>query len=110
MKIPGEIFSILCYRFIPFLHFEEKFGCAALSLCYKFVQGFKVTCLFTGQYNTKGYDMITDVIQLLAGSASCWLDQGKITKAFFDTFSEMKCKSKIWAKKFKVTKVKKIRV
>ena len=28
----------------------------------KSVQGFRVTCLFTGQYNTKGYDMVTDVI------------------------------------------------
>ena len=26
------------------------------------VQGLRVTCLFIGQYNTKGYDMITDVI------------------------------------------------
>ena len=26
------------------------------------VQGFRVTCLFTGQYNAKGYDTITDVI------------------------------------------------
>ena len=30
--------------------------------CYKLVQGFRVTCLLTGQYNTKGYDMITDII------------------------------------------------
>ena len=29
---------------------------------YKLVQGFRVTCLFTRQYNTKGYDTITDVI------------------------------------------------
>ena len=28
----------------------------------KLVQGFRVTCLSTGQYNTKGYDRITDVI------------------------------------------------
>ena len=28
----------------------------------KLVQGFRVTCLFTCQYNTKGYDTITDVI------------------------------------------------
>ena len=27
------------------------------SLCYKLVQGLRVTCLFTGQYNTKGYDL-----------------------------------------------------
>ena len=25
-------------------------------------QGFRVTCLWTGQYNTKGYGKITDVI------------------------------------------------
>ena len=31
-------------------------------MCYKLVQGFRVTCLFTGRYNTKGYDTITDVI------------------------------------------------
>ena len=30
------------------------------SNCYKL--GFRVTCLLTGQYNTKGYDMIVDVI------------------------------------------------
>ena len=29
---------------------------------YKLLQGFRVTCLFTGQYNTKGYGTITDVI------------------------------------------------
>ena len=33
-----------------------------MSKCYKLEQGFRVTCLFTGQYNTKGYDMVTDVI------------------------------------------------
>ena len=38
-------------------------------ICYKLVQGFRVTCLFTCQYNTKGYDMIIDV------KYSCWLDQ-----------------------------------
>ena len=30
--------------------------------CSKLVQGFRVTCLFNGQYNTKGYGTITDVI------------------------------------------------
>ena len=34
---------------------------STMYLCYKLVQGFRVTCLFTGKYNTKGYDMITDV-------------------------------------------------
>ena len=28
-----------------------------ISCSYKLVQGFRVTCLFTGQYNTKGYFM-----------------------------------------------------
>ena len=32
------------------------------SWCYKLVQGFRVTSLFTGQYNTNGYDMTADVI------------------------------------------------
>ena len=27
-----------------------------------FFQGFRVTCLFTGQYNTKGYDTIKDIL------------------------------------------------
>ena len=31
-------------------------------LCYKLVQRFRVTCLFTGQYTTKAYGTITDVI------------------------------------------------
>ena len=31
------------------------------AYCYKLVQGFNVTCLFTGQYNTKGYEMVTDM-------------------------------------------------
>ena len=30
--------------------------------CYKLVQGFRVICFITGQYNTKGYGTITDVI------------------------------------------------
>ena len=33
-----------------------------LNNCYKLVQGFRITCLFTGQYHTKGYDTITDDI------------------------------------------------
>ena len=36
------------------------------SLCYKSVQSFRVTCLFTGQYNTKGYGIITDVKQWIS--------------------------------------------
>ena len=30
------------------------------SVYYKIVQGFRVTCLLSGQNNTKGYDTITD--------------------------------------------------
>ena len=29
---------------------------------YKLVEGFRVTCLLTGQNNTKGYDTITYVL------------------------------------------------
>ena len=32
------------------------------SLKVILVQGFRVACLFTGHYHTKGYDTITDVI------------------------------------------------
>ena len=39
------------------------------SYCYKLVQRFMVTCLFTGQYITKAYGTFTDVIY------SEWLDQ-----------------------------------
>ena len=34
---------------------------------YILVQGFRVSCLFTGQYNTKGYDKITGFVKLLDG-------------------------------------------
>ena len=35
-----------------------------IAVCnyYILVQGFRVTCLITGQYNIKGYGTITDVI------------------------------------------------
>ena len=42
--------------------FKQELSMPALIYCYKLVQGFRVTCLFTGQYNTKGYVAITDVI------------------------------------------------
>ena len=32
------------------------------SECYKSVQSLRVTCLFSGQYNTQGYGTITDFI------------------------------------------------
>ena len=32
------------------------------SICYKSVQSFWVTCLFTGQYDTKEYGTIAGVI------------------------------------------------
>ena len=35
------------------------------SECYKSVQSLRVTCLFSGQYNTQGYGTITDVLYLL---------------------------------------------
>ena len=38
-------------------------GFLEYCLCYKSVQIFRVTCLFIGQYNTKGYGTITDVIK-----------------------------------------------
>ena len=50
MKLPFYLRQLNHYS--PFLR----------SKCYKLGQGFRVTCLFTGQYNTKGYDKITDVI------------------------------------------------
>ena len=31
------------------------------SSCNKLVKDFRVTCLFTGQYNIKGYDTIKDI-------------------------------------------------
>ena len=31
-------------------------------MCYKYVHSFRVNCLFSGQYNTKGYGTIRDVI------------------------------------------------
>ena len=40
----------------------SKWSGGCLLNCYKLVHGFRVTCLFTGQYNTKGYDTITEVI------------------------------------------------
>ena len=46
--------------------------------CDQLVQSFRVTCLFTSQYNTKGYGTITDV-----GSRSCWLDPGKSPPTIF---------------------------
>ena len=32
------------------------------GFCYKSVHSFRVTCLFSGQYNTKGYGTVADVI------------------------------------------------
>ena len=40
----------------------KKFLRRHYSYYYKLMQYFSVTCLFTGQYNPKGYDTITDVI------------------------------------------------
>ena len=62
------ILIILCFSDHIFF-FNVKnwvFGMAAMPFicrCYKSVHSFRVTCLFSGQYNTKGYDgTITYVI------------------------------------------------
>ena len=36
--------------------------------CYELIQGFRVTCLLTGQYNPKCYGTITDVISNITSS------------------------------------------
>ena len=41
---------------------EQGYSLPIEYYCYKSVQSFRVTCLFTGQYNTKDNDTITDVI------------------------------------------------
>ena len=40
---------------------EKNKGKIVAYYCYKLVQGFRLTCLFSGQYNTKGYNTIIDV-------------------------------------------------
>ena len=60
---------VLPYRFVCNSNKKLYMPGISWSVCYEIVQGFRVTCLFTGQNNTKGYDTITDVIY------SCWLDQ-----------------------------------
>ena len=37
-------------------------GFLIFKYCYKLIQRFRVTCLFTGQCTTKTYGTITDVI------------------------------------------------
>ena len=39
-----------------------------ICYCYKLIQGFRVTCLLTGQYTTKENGTITDVIYSDIGS------------------------------------------
>ena len=44
---------------VYYIQEPSKTGWKLISFqCNKLVQGFRVTCLFTGQYNTKGYDTI----------------------------------------------------
>ena len=43
-------------------HSHVALGAVRQPICYELVQGFRVTCLFTGLYYTKCYDTITDVI------------------------------------------------
>ena len=42
------------------------------TYCYKLIQGFRITWLFTGQYNTKSYGTITDVIYCSILAPSYW--------------------------------------
>ena len=51
--------AALCFfSFGKKMHFKIQWG----SKFYILVQGVRVTCLFTSQYNTKGYGTITDDI------------------------------------------------
>ena len=56
------LLSLLKYKSNSTLKIVELSIVVFRSMCYKLVQGFRVACLFTDQYNTKVYDMITDVI------------------------------------------------
>ena len=50
-----------------------------LSICYNLVQRFRVNYFITGQYKTKGYGTITDVIQQLQDQDVAGLDPGEMT-------------------------------
>ena len=51
----------------------EQLGGALLQWSYYIlVQGFRVNFLFPGQYNTKGYDTITDVVYCSILAPSYW--------------------------------------
>ena len=57
--------SLLIFAFITAADFEKlsvRYLFKILSKCYKSVQSFRVTCLFTGQYDTEEYGTIADVI------------------------------------------------
>ena len=45
--------------------FEIKMPILLYKYCYKSVQSFRVTCLFTGQYDTREYGTIAGVIYQL---------------------------------------------
>ena len=51
-----------------------------LSICYKLVEGFRVTCLFTGQCNTKGYDMITVCVCACPQVPRLWIWSGNLPR------------------------------
>ena len=56
----------------PFNYVEMPHLLAVIMSVYlNPTQGFRVTCLFTGQYTTDAYGTITDVILWIIGSASC---------------------------------------
>ena len=57
--------KILCQRLLNRFPYFEGWG--LVSKCYKLVQGFRVPCLFTGQY-------IVKVMTQLQMFNSCWLD------------------------------------
>ena len=48
-------------------------------ICYKLVQGFSVTGLFTGQYSAKGYDTNTDDIGAIILRPDKYNIQGGLT-------------------------------
>ena len=45
-----------------YINRTESNGLVNKLRLYILLQGFRITCLFTGQYNTKVYDTITDVM------------------------------------------------
>ena len=59
--------NLTTYMLLPKIWFLVIF----VTKCYKSVQSFRVHCLFTGQFNTKGYGRFTDVIKSIGAWTSC---------------------------------------